>query len=356
MDMRPIVDADGHLDERPDEIIACLDPPLRDQAIIGRGHGLFPSWQATENRARTYLHGQTHSPYRHDPTPERWLEFADRAGIEQAILYPTDALSFSLCEDPEVAVLLARAYNTWAHDRYTRFSERLKCVALLPLQDVPSAVRELRRIHSELGMPGAFLPAIGPRKPLGSQDYWPIYEEAERLGCFLGVHGAHMGRGRDILSGLRGAGLLHHPISQLVELTSFVSEGVFETFPRLKVGFLEAGCGWVPYLMDRLDEKWEVNHARSPLRKKPSSYVRECRLYFSAEPYESTLPLMIERVGADHLFVASDFPHELDDAGFLQHLDEWRGQTALGEDTLQQILTETAREAYGLPRLAAAGA
>ena len=60
--MRPIVDADGHLDERPDEIIACLDPPLRDQAIIGRGHGLFPSWQATENRARTYLHGQTHSP------------------------------------------------------------------------------------------------------------------------------------------------------------------------------------------------------------------------------------------------------------------------------------------------------
>lgn len=350
--MRPIVDADGHLDERPDEIIACLDEPLRDQAIVGRGHGLFPSWQATENRARTYLRGQTHSPYRHDPTPEGWLDFADRACLEQAVLYPTDALSFSLCEDPQIANLLARAYNTWAHGRYMQFSPRLQCVALLPLQDIEAAVMELRRAHLELGMPGAFLPAVGPTRPLGAPYFWPLYEEAERIGCFLGVHGAHMARGRDVLAGLRGAGLLHHPISQMVELSSMVSEGVFEKFPNLKVGFLEAGCGWVPYMMDRLDEKWETGGARGLLRKPPSAYIRDSRIYFSAEPYESTLPLMLERVGADHLFVASDFPHELDDEGFLHHLDEWRGRTALGEEALEKILTGTAREAYGLGRLA----
>src|SRR5262245_32520093 len=322
--LRPIVDADGHLDEQPDEIIAHLDPPLRDQGIVGRGHGLFPSWQATENRTRIYLRGQRPAPYRLDPTPDKWLEFAERAGLEQAVLYPTDALSFSLCEDPAVAVLLARSYNNWAHERYMRFSDRLKCVALIPLQDVPAAVAELRRAHQELGMPGVFLPAVGPRQPLGAREYWPIYEEAEKLGCLLGVHGAHMGRGRDVLFGLQGAGLLHHPISQIVEMTSMVSSGLFETFPRLKVGFLEAGCGWVPYLMDRLDEKWESNRSRSPLHKKPSTYVQACSIYFSAEPYESTLPLMIERVGADHLFVASDFPHELEDDGFVHHLNEWR--------------------------------
>ena len=56
--MIPIVDADGHLDERPEEIIQYLDPPLRGEDIIPRSHGLFPSWQATENRAKVFLAGE----------------------------------------------------------------------------------------------------------------------------------------------------------------------------------------------------------------------------------------------------------------------------------------------------------
>ena len=38
-----IVDADGHLDEEPDEIAACFDAPLTGERIVGRTHGLFPN-------------------------------------------------------------------------------------------------------------------------------------------------------------------------------------------------------------------------------------------------------------------------------------------------------------------------
>ena len=51
----PIIDADGHLDELPDEIMQYLDEPLRGQTIIPRGHGMFPSRQATENLPRVFL-------------------------------------------------------------------------------------------------------------------------------------------------------------------------------------------------------------------------------------------------------------------------------------------------------------
>ena len=51
---------------------------------------------------------------------------------------------------------------------------------------------------------------------------------------------------------------LSHPLSQMIQLTSFVMEGVFERFPRLRVAFLEAGAGWVPFLMDRLDRSYEA--------------------------------------------------------------------------------------------------
>lgn len=346
--MLPIIDADGHLDEQPDEIIQYLDPPLRGEAIIPRGHGMFPSWQATENRTRVFLMGEQHSPYRLDPTPDKWLDFADRAGIEQAVIYPTDALTFGMCEDADVAAHFARAYNSWAHARYTATSPRLQCVALLPLQNVDAAVKELRRIRSELGMVAAMLPATQLRVPLGDQSLWPVYQEAERLDCFLGIHGGHLWRGRDLMTGLKGNKVvIHHPVGQMVEMVSMMFEGVFETFPKLKVGFLEAGCGWVPYMMDRMDEKWSPNR-KSVLKKKPSDYIRDCPIYISAEPYEHTLNLAIQMIGADHLFLASDFPHELDDAGFIEHLEEWRKLTSLSEADHSKILSETARTAYSL--------
>jgi len=66
-------------------------------------------------------------------------------------------------------------------------SPRLKAVALLPFQNVPEAVKELRRAVTELGMSGAFAPAVGLRLPLGHPEFHPIYAEAERLGLDGGV-------------------------------------------------------------------------------------------------------------------------------------------------------------------------
>ena len=33
-----------------------------------------------------------------------------------------------------------------------------------------------------------------------------------------------------------------------------IFQGVFELYPNLRVAYLEAGCGWIPFMMDRLDE------------------------------------------------------------------------------------------------------
>src|SRR5207247_701441 len=67
---------------------------------------------------------------------------------------------------------------------------RLKGIALIPLQDIGEAVKELRRAVTALRMVGAILPAVGLRRPLGDPYYDPVYEEAQRLGAMLAVHGA----------------------------------------------------------------------------------------------------------------------------------------------------------------------
>ena len=77
-------------------------------------------------------------------------------------------------------------------------SPKLKAMALIPMQDVSEAVNEMRRAVKELGMPGAMLPSRGLPFDLGHRTYWPIYAEAEKLGCALAVHGGcHHGLGLD---------------------------------------------------------------------------------------------------------------------------------------------------------------
>lgn len=344
--MQVIVDADGHLDEDPDAIIDRLDPPL-NTPYLGRAHGLFPKAISLENRARGLLRGDTVPDYRKEPTPDKWLRFADQAFVEQAVLYPTAGLGIGAIGSSVVASILARGYNNWAFETYTKHNPRLHCAALLAMQEPEEAVRELRRVKA-LGMPGAVLPAFQFDEPLGSAKYWPVYEEAERCDFFLGVHGTGFVRGAELIATFKRKGLVVHPFCQIGEMTSLMTEGVFEAFPRLKVGFLEAGAGWLLYAMDRLDEWWEDERGRSPLKKAPSDYVREGNIFVAAEPYEKTLPAVIERVGSEHLFCATDFPHEMNEADRIVAVNRWRELEGVDDQDLENILHRTARRAYSL--------
>src|SRR2546423_5117789 len=102
----------------------------------------------------------------------------------------------------------------------------------------------------------------------------------------------------------------------MIQVSSMVMGGVFERFPKLRVAFLEAGVGWVPFMMDRLDRSYDVWSGRKYkefsewLKKKPSEYIRSGRIYFNCEGDEDTLPYALKRIRPNVLMFASDFPHE----------------------------------------------
>jgi hypothetical protein len=71
----------------------------------------------------------------------------DSLGIDHAIVYPTLFLEYHpLVEDTIAADVLARAYNDWVTDFAAAGNGRLHPVAVLPLQSLPLAQRELDRI------------------------------------------------------------------------------------------------------------------------------------------------------------------------------------------------------------------
>ena len=55
------------------------------------------------------------------------------------------------------------------------------------------------------------------------------------------------------------------PFPLAIAMTGMIQDGVWDAFPKLKVGFLEGGTSWIPLVIDRLERERE--YRRAPLRE-----------------------------------------------------------------------------------------
>src|SRR5262249_3570964 len=125
-----------------------------------------------------------------NPTPEDWTDFLDKTGISWTVLYPTAGLAVGRIMAEEWAVIACKAYNTWLYERFRNRSPRLQRGGLNPVQDGGGGNSGLGRGGKKPGMPGGIVPVKREaiQGHLGNKIYWPLYEEAEKLGCALAVH------------------------------------------------------------------------------------------------------------------------------------------------------------------------
>jgi len=339
-----VIDADGHCVERDSQLAQYAQYMGRSMKELDPG--CFSFWPSLDGWFRPAGDKLAAGE------PDAWLSFLEDTGMEMTFLYPTAGLAFGLIQDRAWSISLAKAYNDWLYNRYTKRDARLRGIALVPILDVPAAVTELRRAVKELGMPGAVLPAATVMgKPYGHADFDPLYQEAERLDCTLALHGApSKGFGFDFFDTFIKTHTLEHPFAILIQFTSMIFDGVFERFPNLRVAFLETGVGWVPYMMDRMDEEFERRGARwCPfLKRKPSECIRGGNIYFSCEVEERTLPYVVELLGEDNIFFASDYPHERDRHQFLSDIPEFVERTDLSDKVKEKILLHNAQRFYRL--------
>jgi predicted TIM-barrel fold metal-dependent hydrolase len=333
-----VIDADGHVTETQDQVAKYLDEPYRRRPLVSS----FYPWDGWDRRLLGSLGD-------FGGTAESWLAALDRGGMEATVLYPTLGLFMSFLRDRQWAVALCRAYNTFLHEEFTRVSPRLQAVALLPVQAPEEAAAELRRAVRELGFVGGMLAADGSHL-LGDARFLPIYEEAQRLDTMLGVHasGSHLGgAGVELFPEFIQAHTVSHAFGQMRQITSIVFEGIPERFPDLRIAFLEAGCGWAPYWMERMDDEYAKRAPEAPaLKKPPSAYIRSGKIYFSCEADEWLLPQAVKLVGENQIVYASDFPHW--DHSFPGSIAEIRERGDLTDPQKRKILGDNTRRLYGL--------
>jgi predicted TIM-barrel fold metal-dependent hydrolase len=247
----------------------------------------------------------------------------------------------------DYAVAYARAYNDFIAE-VCRQSPRLKGVALLPLQDPKAAIEEANRAVTKLGLAAIAVASQGMKEHLGSQTFWPLYEELQRLNTPLCVHNRREGPAGEI----RFDSFIHmhtigRPVETFIQFAGLIYGGVAERFPNLRIAFLECGVGWVPYWMERMDEEWEKRgKVEAPLcTRKPSEYVKHGNWFIAMEPEEETLPYVIERIGDDKIVFASDYPHW--DGMFPHVVSTIRGRKDISDQAKARVLGENAKRFYG---------
>jgi len=225
----------------------------------------------------------------------------------------------------------------------------LKGVAAVPMQDPGEAAAELERCVRKLGFVAAATSAHSAGRNLDHPDFYPFFAAAEELEVPVCVH---VGSGRPAAAADRfdNALFVHattHPFEQMIGMMCIVGGGILERFPKLKVAFLEAGAGWVPFWMERLDEHYEYMQAAVPLLKmRPSDYVRQRSVYFSFEPDETTLPFVLDFVGDDRFVFASDYNHS--DCKFPAVVKGVLERTDIAEASLPKIMGANAKQLYNI--------
>ncbi|HEY0990132.1 MAG TPA: amidohydrolase family protein [Kofleriaceae bacterium] len=288
-------------------------------------------------------------------TPHGHTTSMDDAGIDVAFLYPSFASYLVAIDDmaPDRAAAFARAYTDWLAEFCRAGGPRLRPVAIISRHDPATMVDELARVV-ELGFRAVVLrPNPIKGRTLGHPDLEPFYAACERGSIAVGIHDGTHARvataGADRFDSHFALHACSHPMEQMMAFLALLEGGVLERHPALRVGFLEAGCGWVPYWLCRLDElayKYLGGEVAEHVRREPSAYFRR-QCFVTMDPFEGRYVAdIIAHVGADRVLFSTDFPHPDHDADLVPQMRALA--PALGEPALRCILWDNAARFYGL--------
>lgn len=370
------VDADGHVEESPATFDdKYLDPAFRAQRprVVGMDGMVY--WVIDEQLFPRRVGRACHNlgtPTSYDGKPalhtmskpetvecmeltdlKARLQIMDEENIAVQVVYTTLFLAYPLSSNPGLMTALCSSYNRWLGDRLSG-QERLKWAAVVNLDDIPSAASQAHEAK-RLGASAVMVLGTAGERLLDDRRLFLLYEALceERLPLAV-----HVGWACPSINNLydhiypSGVVAFHFPV--LMGFAALISGGVLDRFPSLKAVFLEAGSMWVPYMIDRLNHRFQ-NQGQAlakflpqtkPLQELPvMDYIKRGNLYFSAELEDFILPQVMELVGESQIVMGTDMPHGDRERFAARHLQD---RSDLSASAKANILERNPSRLYGL--------
>jgi len=374
-----IVDCDTHFSEPPDLFTSRAPAKYKDKVpyfkhVNGRdrwylGDKDYGAWGGGNviGADHNKLLGRLSYPNIDEGHPGSYqlgprLKAMDDMGIYAQICYQnsgvTQAGSLMALGDDELAQTILRIYNDAAAERQVESGQRVFTLAHLPIWNKQALEAEAKRCI-DMGIKGFVLPDLPERYagvPSFLDDYWtPFFEMCEASGAPLNFHlnaainpGGMTWKGFGFEQTLSVASMMFS-LGNAATIGNFMVSGRLDRHPKLKIGMIESGMGWVPFCIEALEHQFDemLPKKAKTLQKRPWDYFRDN--FWVTYWFERSGPkLLLETLGVDKVLFETDFPHPTSlYPGVQEHLADTLG--GYSYEVRKKVLERNAVELYNLP-------
>jgi predicted TIM-barrel fold metal-dependent hydrolase len=361
----PVIDADSHIDEN-EETWSYLRDDERwfkpNTVMIAEGEkstGGSRYWHFFDNllrerRIRDDARTGTTLATRELLDIDARLRHMDEMGVDVHVIYPTCFLT-AVTARPDVDAGLCRSYNRWLSKKCAGSGGRLRWVAQMPVLNIPAALEEIEYAKDngaaaimKKGLEAGFRVA-------GDPYFYPLYDKASELDIAVCLHAASGDPAVSYLVSKSFAGMFPQVMPVAAACSSMLAGRVPDLFPKLRVGFIEAGASWVPYI---LDDQWARHERQSanvmsergavPVSKKQDLF-KASRFYVAYQTQED-LDYLLKCGLEDCLVVGTDYTHadQSADISMLKTLNDRAARGEISPTVVRKMLEDNPARLYGL--------
>jgi 2,3-dihydroxybenzoate decarboxylase len=239
------------------------------------------------------------------------IKAMDEAEIEISVLSLTDP-GIQGIADTKTAIEQASKTNAFLAEKISKHPKRLRGFACLALQDPFAATKELEHCIRQYGFVGGLINGQTQGSYLDDEKFHPFWKKVQELDVPIYLH---PGNPQKVSESYNNHPELIGPLwGWTVETGThalrMVFSGLFDLFPKVKVILGHMG-ETLPYLLWRLDSRWDIIKHPKNLKKYPSQYIRE-NFYVTTSGMCSNGPLMcaLHELGEERVMFSVDYPYE----------------------------------------------
>ena len=333
-----IISADGHMDlfylpmdtftsraparlkDRVPKVIPIDGKPtwVGDGSPMGGHAAWMGRGQMTTHRGRRMAESGWQPS--HPPDPKLRRADLELDGVDAEVIYGIRFIEDSI-KDPEVIAATYHAYNDFIAEFCAYDPKRFIGIGDIPACSVEAATKEIRRIGKHgLGLRGGMFDWFNGPQPIWHTMWEPLWASAEEnevaLSFHIGVgHGTTTCGPASVEEKLKGniprvSAATHQAVVAMQAdecLVAVLLCGALERHPALKVVMAESHIGWIPYVLDRLDNKYEEGTYKDLISTPPTELFR--RQMWATFQDDKVGALLAREYGADSFCWASDYPH-----------------------------------------------
>jgi predicted TIM-barrel fold metal-dependent hydrolase len=251
--------------------------------------------------------------------PKARVEDQEINHVEASLCFPSFprfcGQTFTEHPDRDMGLACIRAYNDWMVEEWCGDSGgALIPLVIIPLWDAELAAAEVRR-NAERGVHAVCFSEVPPHLGLESihSGFWdPFFAACEQTETTINMHigsSSRMPATSPDAPVAVAASLSFN--NAMASMSDWLFSGNLVKFPDLRLAYSEGQIGWIPYILERVDDVWREHRAwggvKDLIPEPPSTYYYKNMFgcFFRDQHGIDSLDV----VGVDNITFETDYPH-----------------------------------------------